>query len=66
MKNLLCEIKDDDSLVVIQSDITEEDALTTLEWSAENENKRFILIPHKKIKVQVSHFGHDIKANILD
>lgn len=64
MKYLLCEIRNDDVLVVLKKSITEEEAKESCEWSDKYENRTLVLIPHKSLIVEVNNYGNDITAKI--
>jgi hypothetical protein len=64
MKYLLCEIRNDNVLVVLKKSITEEEAKESCEWSDKYENRTLVLIPHKSLIVEVNNYGNDITAKI--
>lgn len=64
MKYLFCEIKDDDVLVVIRQNVTEEQVEDLCGWSDKYENKNLVLIPYKSVEVTSKNYGHDIDVRI--
>lgn len=63
-KYLLCEILDNDNLVVLDKNLSEEDVKSKCSWSNKYANRNLILIPFKNVFVEEINFGNDISVEI--
>lgn len=64
MKLLLCEIKSDDTLVVLEKHDTDEDVKRSCSWSDKYANKNLVLIQCREVKVETTNYGNDIEVEI--